>query len=94
MINCYKEYSSILHEWANSKIREHIYLKDYSDYYKTVSHLLIYSLTRFERNAFLCEILSYLFDNRTQLKTHSYKDILKNCSQYNLYTEEFDIIIY
>lgn len=93
--NNYKKYSNILHEWVKntySKITEHIYLKNYSDYYKTVSHLIIYSLTRFERNAFLCEILSYLFDNRTKLKTHSYKDILKNCSQYNLYNEEFNII--
>lgn len=54
--------------------------------------MLIYSLTRFERNAFLCEILSYLFDNRSKLKTDSYKDILNNCSQYSLYTKEFDII--
>lgn len=92
----YKEYSNILHEWANnvySKITEHIYLTKYSNYYKTVSHLIIYSLTRFERNVFLCEILSYLFENRDKLKTdNSYKNILKDCSPYKLYTKEFDVI--
>ena len=92
----YKEYSNILHEWANnvySKITEHIYLTKYSNYYNTVSHLIIYSLTRFERNVFLCEILSYLFENRDKLKTdNSYKNILKDCSPYKLYTKEFDVI--
>ena len=96
-----EEYFNILHEWASktySKITEHLYLqkslyKDPNDYYNVVSHLLIYSLTRFERNAFLCEISSYLFDRRGAMKdVKSIEGLLNKCNQYNIYIKEFDII--
>ena len=53
----YKEYSNILHKWANnvySKITEHIYLTKYSNYY--------FYCEFFEQIYILCLLLNIIID--------------------------------
>lgn len=61
---------------------------------KIISSLLCYSLTRFERNAFLGEIDGYIYDNRINIKTKvDIDNALKKCEAYLLYKEETNKII-
>lgn len=88
-----EEYDNLLHKWTNNvyaKMIEKITPKNYKDINESICYLLIYSLTRFERNAFLCEISAFLFDKRNAMKNvKSVENELKNCKPYKLYTEEF-----
>lgn len=81
-----KEYHNRLHEWAN-KIYSKI-LKTAGSFIdvKMICGSLLYSLTTYERNAFLCEINMYLFDNRTNL--NDIDKVLSSCNQYNIYKIE------
>ena len=89
-INIHKEYDNILHKWfddAYSKIIKDI--ENPNEIAKKWSSLLIYTLTRYERNAFLDEIDSYIFTNGTKLKNlDNLEDILRKCNQYNIYKDE------
>ena len=54
-----------------------------------ISYMLLYSLTRFERNAFLSEICSYLINNAKKMSSpNNIINELKKCHQYNLYINE------
>lgn len=86
-----QDYKNILFEWYDKsyiKIIEHI--KDHKNIAKRWSSLLIYTLTRYERNAFLAEIDTYLFDRRgNKLKTiNNVEYELSKCNQYNIYNVE------
>ena len=74
------EYNSILHKWLENR----------EDIAKKWSSLLLYSLTRYERNAFLAEIDSYIFSRRgDKLKDlDSFENELIKCNQYNIYANE------
>lgn len=49
---------------------------------------MIYSLTRFERNAFLSEIVSFLLDNKDKINSNeNIQKLLSQSSQYILYTK-------
>lgn len=81
-----EEYHNRLHEWSN-KIYDKI-LKTAGSFIdvKSICGNLLYSLTTYERNAFLCEINMYLFDNRTNL--NDIDKVLSSCNQYNIYKIE------
>lgn len=91
-----QEYKNILSEWYDksyAKIIKHI--KDSNNIAKQWSSLLIYTLTRYERNAFLAEIDTYLFNKRgNKLKTiNSLEYELSKCNQYNIYNiENFKVL--
>lgn len=80
------EYHNRLHEWAD-KIYSKI-LKAAGSFIdiRMICGSLLYSLTTYERNAFLCEINMYLFDNRTNL--NNIDKVLSSCNQYNIYKIE------
>ena len=89
-INIPKEYNHILHKYYNkaySKIIKDV--ENPKDKFKRIASLLIYTLTRYERNAFLAEIDSYIFSKGSKLKNlDNLEDILKKCNQYNIYKDE------
>ena len=84
------EYNSILHKWKDESYDKIIKnINNEYDIAKKWSLLLIYSLTRYERNAFLAEIDSYLFGHGSKLKhIDNIDNILSNCKQYNIYKDE------
>ena len=91
------EYNSILHKWSNKSYNKIIKdINNKNDIAKRWSSLLIYSLTRYERNAFLAEIDSYLFSRRgKQLKQlDSFEIELSKCPQYNIYVDETYKVLY
>lgn len=99
-----EEYHNCLHEWANNiynKIINNVFNNVYI-YNKTINNvssivkekficgIILYSITAYERNAFLCEINMYLFDNRTNInKMEDVKNVIEKCYQYNIY--KYDI---
>ena len=81
-----EEYHNRLHEWAD-KIYDKI-LKTTGSFIdvKMICGNLLYSLTTYERNAFLCEINMYLFDNKDKINNKEDLDeVMKDCNQYNIY---------
>ena len=89
------EYSSALHKWKNNVYDKMIdgmktSHNDELSVAKRITSLLIYSLTTFERNAFLSEIDSYLFNNKGKRMKDikSIENVLKDCNEYNLYKYE------
>jgi len=91
-----EEYHNRLHKWANetySKISENIEHPSF-DEAEQISYSLIYTLTRYERNAFLAEILSYLFSKDSSFsKAEEIQSKLDKSNQYKLYAEEGPEII-
>ena len=58
------------------------------------SYFLLYSLTRYERNAFLVEIVSYIFDNKSVIiDPYKVEEKIEQCEQYKLYSVETDIML-
>lgn len=94
-----QEYHNILHTWKDNTYSKIIKILNdnnilISNKSKYISNLLIYSFTRFERNAFLSEICSYLFDKSSKLKKiESAKEEISKCPQYNIYNIESKIIL-
>lgn len=91
-----EEYHNKLHEWKDqiyNKISNKLKnppLKDAERF----SYYLIYTLTRYERNAFLSEILSYLFDKNSSFsKAEEIQSKLNKSQQYKLYINETPIIL-
>lgn len=91
-----EEYHNRLHEWKDkiySKIADNIEHPSF-DEAEQISYNLIYTLTRYERNAFLAEILSYLFDKNSSFsKAEEIQSKLNSSHQYNLYVDEGPEII-
>ena len=91
-----EEIHSKLHEWSNTiykKIASNI-INPTNDEASQIAYNLIYTLTRYERNAFLAEIVTYLYDNNGKLKDiDNAKQLLSKSSQYRLYAEEGPEII-
>lgn len=91
-----EEYHNKLHEWKDkiySKIANNIEYPSF-DEAEQISYNLIYTLTRYERNAFLAEILSYLFDKNSSFsKAEEIQSKLNSSNQYKLYVEEGPEII-
>ena len=91
-----EEIHSKLHEWSNTiykKIASNI-INPTNDEASQIAYNLIYTLTRYERNAFLTEIVTYLYDNNGKLKDiDNAKQLLSKSSQYRLYAEEGPEII-
>lgn len=84
------EYDSQLHKW-NDKIYKklaHSILNPTNDEAKQVCYNFIYTLTRYERNAFLAEIVSYLFDKNCFKNAADVNSALEKSHQYKLYTDE------
>ena len=90
------EYNSILHKWKDESYIKIIKdIDNKNEIAKRWSSLLIYSLTRYERNAFLAEIDSYLFSKHgDKLKSvESIENELSKCNQYNIYKNEtFEVL--
>jgi len=84
-----EEYHNKLHEWTNNIYNKIIRNASSFVNYKFVCGNLLYSLTSYERNAFLCEINMYLFDNKDKINNKEDLDeIMKYCNQYNIYKIE------
>lgn len=81
-----EEYHNKLHEWTNKIYNKIINSSGSFIDIKFICGTLLYSLTTYERNAFLCEINMYLFDNRNNLD--NIDKILTSCNQYNIYKVE------
>ena len=92
-----EKYKNILAEWYDKSYKKIIKdIKNYKDIAKLWSSLLIYTLTRYERNAFLAEIDTYIFNKRgDKIKTvDNVENELSKCNQYNIYNvENFKIMI-
>lgn len=91
-----EEYHNKLHKWTNKiydKISNNIE-NPLLDEAKRIAYFLIYTLTRYERNAFLSEILSFLFDKESSFSTaEQIQNKLNSSYQYMLYTYEGPEII-
>ena len=91
-----KEYHNRLHDWANtiySKITNKLNNPTNNEAEKICSYL-VYTLTRYERNAFLSEIVTYLYDNKGVFKSlKNIGDELNKSHQYKLYVDEGPTII-
>lgn len=91
-----KKYKNILAEWHDKSYKKIIKgINNHKDIAKLWSSLLIYTLTRYERNAFLAEIDTYIFDRRgDKIKTvDNIENELSKCNQYNIYNiENFKIL--
>lgn len=89
-------YHNKLHKWSDeiySKISSHIENPTNTEA-KQICYNLIYTLTRYERNAFLSEIVSYFFDNNGLFKKiENVNNELDKSKQYKLYTDEGTKII-
>lgn len=81
-----EEYHNRLHEWANTIYNKILKTSGSFIDIKMICGSLLYSLTTYERNAFLCEINMYLFDNRNNL--NDIDKVLNSCNQYNIYKIE------
>lgn len=90
------DYHNELHKWSDSfyyRISKNIRHPSH-DEAERFSYYLIYLLTRFERNAFLAEILSYLFDDVDTISSASEIETKLSASyQYKLYTEDVPKIL-
>lgn len=90
------DYHNKLHKWTDkiyNKISTNIVNPLNSDA-EQICYNLIYTLTRYERNAFLSEIVTYLYDNKSIFKDiNNIKNYLNSSKQYKLYTEEGPKII-
>lgn len=81
-----EEYHNRLHEWANNIYNKIIKNVSSIAREKFICDTILYSLTTYERNAFLCEINMYLFDNRTNInKMEDVEKVLEKCPQYKIY---------
>lgn len=91
-----KVYHNRLHEWNNkiyTKITKNINNPTNNEA-EQICYNLIYTLTRYERNAFLSEIITYLYDTEGVFKSLKNIDKALNKShQYKLYVEEGPTII-
>lgn len=91
-----QKYKNILAEWYDKSYKKIIKdIDNRKDIAKLWSSLLIYTLTRYERNAFLAEIDTYIFDRRgNKIKTvDNIEKELSKCNQYNIYNiENFKIL--
>lgn len=91
-----QEYHNRLHDWKNkiyNKITKHINNPTNNEA-EQICYNLVYTLTRYERNAFLSEIITYLYDNKGLFKSLSnIQNELDKSAQYNLYTNEGPQII-
>ena len=91
-----EDYHNELHDWVDkiySKISKNIN-NPTIDEAEQICYNLLYTLTRYERNAFLSEIVTYLYDNKGAFKTLDNVNIALNKSpQYNLYVNEGPKII-
>lgn len=92
------KYDNKLHKW-NKDIYSHIVKnmdKPTVKEAERVCKYLLYILTRFERNAFMIEILTYLENLRKDdfKNKEKVQQILNNSSQYKLYIEETPMIIH
>ena len=91
-----EEYHNKLHDWSNKiykKISNNINNPPLEEA-KQISYYLLYTLTRYERNAFLSEILSFLFDkNSLFVKAEQIQNKLNSSNQYLLYINEGPKII-
>ena len=91
-----KEYHNRLHDWVDkiyNKITKNINNPTNNEA-EQICYNLIYTLTRYERNAFLSEMVTYLYDNKGVFK--SLKNINKELNksrQYKLYVDEGPTII-
>ena len=89
-------YHNKLHEWSNNiynKIAKHI-KNPTNNETEQICYNLVYTLTRYERNAFLSEIVTYLFDRNNVFKnTNDLRNELNKSAQYKLYTDEGPKII-
>lgn len=90
------EYHNRLHEWADkvySKITNKLNNPTNNDA-EQICYNLIYTLTRYERNAFLSEIVTYLYDNKGAFKSlENINNELNKSHQYKLYVDEGPAII-
>lgn len=90
------EYHNRLHEWADkvySKITDKLNNPTNNDA-EQICYNLIYTLTRYERNAFLSEIVTYLYDNKGAFKSlENINNELNKSHQYKLYVDEGPAII-
>ena len=91
-----KEYHNRLHDWSNkiySKISNNIN-RPTRDEAEQICYNLLYTLTRYERNAFLSEIVTYLYDNKGVFKSlANISKELEKSNQYKLYVIEGPKII-
>ena len=91
-----EKYKNTLTEWYDKSYKKIIEgISNHRDIAKLWSSLLIYTLTRYERNAFLAEIDTYIFDRRgDKIKTvDNVEKELSKCNQYNIYNiENFKIL--
>ena len=91
-----EEYHNRLHDWSNtiySKITDKLNSPTNNEA-EQICYNLIYTLTRYERNAFLSEIVTYLYDNKGVFKSLQNIDKELNKSrQYKLYVDEGPTII-
>lgn len=90
------EYHNRLHKWADkvySKITDKLNNPTNNDA-EQICYNLIYTLTRYERNAFLSEIVTYLYDNKGAFKSlENINNELNKSHQYKLYVDEGPAII-
>lgn len=91
-----KEYHNRLHEWPD-KVYDKITDKlnnPINNEAEQICYNLIYTLTRYERNAFLSEIITYLYDTEGSFKSLTNIDkALNKSQQYKLYVDEGPTII-
>ena len=89
-----EKYHNALHIFSNNiynKIISGLKINDINDYdtYRNASYILLYSLTIFERNAFMAEMLSYLFNDDTKInRVYDIENLLLKSSQYDLYANK------
>ena len=92
---CYVKITEIIDNQGKFFINHYDrYLTDEEKKKIVSSYFLLYSLTRYERNAFLVEIVSYIFDNKSVIiDPYKVEEKIEQCEQYKLYSVETDIML-